>query len=43
MGEVGSQEFKKIRYWHKFAKKELVTVWNETRPTDCTVGAYEGT
>ncbi len=42
-GKVGSKELRKIQFWHRSAKQLLVDVWNETRPTNCTVGVYEGT
>jgi Domain of unknown function (DUF4160) len=29
-----------IRKWHSEHKHELVTAWNDTRPTDCPVGEY---
>jgi hypothetical protein len=41
-GDVGNRDKKKIQFWHKHAKPLLIEVWNSTRPTDCTVGAYEG-
>ena len=42
-GNVGTQELRKIRFWHKSAKPLLVSAWNETRPTNCSVGVYHGT
>ncbi|MGB0206132.1 MAG: DUF4160 domain-containing protein [Neptuniibacter sp.] len=42
-GHIGGRDRKKIEYWHKHAKSLLVESWNSTRPTNCTVGAYEGT
>jgi hypothetical protein len=42
-GDVDTRDKKKIQFWHKHAKPLLIEAWNSTRPTDCTVGAYEGT
>jgi Domain of unknown function (DUF4160) len=41
-GEIDNRDFRKILYWHKYAKKELIQCWNETRPTNCSVGLYKG-
>jgi hypothetical protein len=37
-GSIRDKDRKKIEYWHKHARKELVRFWNKTRPTDCPVG-----
>lgn len=42
-GKIESQDYRKIRFWHKKAKPLLIKAWDETRPTECTVGPYEGT
>jgi hypothetical protein len=42
-GVVDARDKKKIRFWHNYAKPLLIDAWNSTRPTNCTVGAYEGT
>jgi hypothetical protein len=42
-GEINSQDYKKVKYWHQSAKALLVETWNSTRPTNCTVGVYSGT
>ena len=42
-GDLDSRDRKKIQFWHKHAKSLLIEAWNSTRPTNCTVGAYEGT
>ena len=39
-GQIGAQELRKVRFWHKSAKPLLISAWNETRPTNCTVGEY---
>lgn len=41
-GEIEGRDKKKIEYWHKHAKPLLIEIWNSTRPTNCTVGAYQG-
>ncbi|QHJ13979.1 hypothetical protein FX988_04260 [Paraglaciecola mesophila] len=42
-GKIDSSDYKKIKYWHKRAKTRLIEAWNNTRPTNCIVGAYAGT
>ena len=37
-GEIDSRNLKKIKYWHKRSKDQLIEVWNETRPFNCVVG-----
>lgn len=42
-GTVSSIEMKKIKFWHKHSKHLLIEAWNKSRPTNCTVGKYNGT
>ena len=42
-GSLDPKDFKKVKFWHKSAKQLLVNAWNDTRPTNCTVGQYRGT
>lgn len=42
-GKINSQDYKKVKYWHQAAKALLIETWNSTRPTNCTVGVYNGT
>ena len=42
-GSASSQAVNKIKYWHGFSKQKLIETWNATRPTNCTVGPYNGT
>ena len=42
-GSIRSQDLRKIKYWHQHAKPLLIDVWNSSRPTNCTVGDYDGT
>ncbi|GMQ49376.1 DUF4160 domain-containing protein [Vibrio sp. 10N] len=42
-GTVRNKELKAIKFWHNSLKQKLIEVWNETRPSDCTVGLYQGT
>lgn len=42
-GKIEDRDKKKIEYWHKHAKPLLIEIWNSTRPTNCTVGAYQRT
>ena len=42
-GSISLSDQKKVRYWHKYSKTLLIETWNSTRPTDCSVGKYEGT
>ena len=42
-GKVDNRDKKKIEYWFKHAKPLLIESWNSTRPSNCTVGRYEGT
>ena|SRR5271156_4366709 len=37
-GSIGSRERKIIEWWHERCKTKLVSIWNETRPTNCPVG-----
>ncbi len=32
--------YRNIKKWHEINKFKLVQVWDETRPSDCTVGDY---
>lgn len=41
-GKVPVNAEKKIRYWHKRSRPVLEKAWNQTRPTDCTVGPIQG-
>lgn len=41
-GTVKNKELKAIKFWHHSLKPKLIEVWNGTRPSDCTVGLYEG-
>ena len=40
-GTVPNKVLKKIRMWHSHAQVKLVELWNETRPSGCTVGRIE--
>lgn len=42
-GTISSKDKDKIEYWHLHSKPLLIEVWNDTRPTNCTVGEYNGT
>ncbi|WP_323816408.1 DUF4160 domain-containing protein [Cellvibrio sp. NN19] len=42
-GEISSQEYKKVKYWHNHSKNVLIQKWNSTRPENCVVGPYKGT
>ena len=38
----GLKLFKKnVKSWHSQNKDRLISIWNETRPSDCPVGKYE--
>ena len=37
-GTIGGKERRLVEHWHKTARRQLVRVWNETRPSDCPVG-----
>ncbi len=39
-GQIASDDYDKIRYWHKFSKPVLIERWNSLRPTKCVVGPY---
>lgn len=39
-GNAENKDIKKIKFWHKQAKPILISAWNSTRPTNCTVGKY---
>jgi len=41
LDEKGLEKYlRNIRQWHKKNKQLLVKTWNESRPSDCPVGAY---
>ena len=40
-GFVLPRHDKLIKWWFQLSKPKLVTIWNETRPTDCPVGRIE--
>lgn len=42
-GEISGKDYKVIKFWHSEAKELLIKSWNDTRPTNCTVGEYVGT
>jgi len=42
-GHIKNKDLKKIKFWHSHAKPILIERWNSSRPTNCTVGAYNGT
>lgn len=37
-GSVNRSEKKMIKFWHSKCKDLLISIWNSTRPSDCTVG-----
>ena len=37
-GEIAPSRIRLIKHWHKESRTLLVKKWNETRPTNCTVG-----
>jgi hypothetical protein len=40
---TGLERFdRNIRKWHSKNKALLIKTWDETRPTDCPVGRYQG-
>ena len=41
-GRISPKDLSKVRYWYKYSKPLLITIWDSTRPTDCVVGAYNG-
>ena len=43
VGEISSQDYKKVKYWHNHSKHILIEKWNSTRPENCAVGQYKGT
>jgi hypothetical protein len=42
-GQIGTKDYKKIKYWHQSAKSVLIETWNSMRPTDCVVGSFKNT
>lgn len=40
-GAALSVWFRNIRKWHKENRHKLVARWNDSRPTDCTVGPVQ--
>lgn len=42
-GTISSSAAKKVEYWHSHSKSMLITIWDATRPTNCTVGRYDST
>jgi hypothetical protein len=39
-GTASPSAIRKIKYWHSLATIRLIEVWDSTRPTGCTVGAF---
>lgn len=39
-GTASPSAIKKIKHWHSLATVRLIEVWDSTRPTGCTVGAF---
>ncbi len=39
-GVISEKDYKIIKYWHRHpaVKANLIKIWNETRPGNCTVG-----
>ena len=37
-----ASQIKTVQTWFLKSKERLIEVWNETRPSDCVVGIYEG-
>lgn len=40
VGNIGDRELKIVKHWHKYSQKKLIQKWNDTRPTNCSVGLY---
>lgn len=42
-GKISNKNIAKVKYWYnKFdSKQKLIEIWNDTRPTNCHVGAYK--
>lgn len=39
-GKLDRNYHKLIKWWHLRAQQKLITVWNETRVSECSVGEY---
>jgi hypothetical protein len=37
-GQISQKDIKLINCWYESSRNLLVKIWNETRPTNCTVG-----
>lgn len=37
-GNIGNRELSIVKHWHKYSKSKLIEKWNNTRPTNCSVG-----
>ena len=41
-GKISGSDYNKVLYWHQHSKQALIDTWNQTRPTNCSVGEYKG-
>jgi len=39
-GDASPGDIRKIKHWHRFSKPLLVSHWDDTRPTQCSVGKF---
>ncbi|WP_172399789.1 DUF4160 domain-containing protein [Geothermobacter hydrogeniphilus] len=39
-GKLNPGSYRLVKWWHLRAKDKLITIWNQTRPTGCSVGGY---
>lgn len=39
-GKVDGRRRALIEWWHKRGKNKLIEVWNDTRPSECSVGFF---
>lgn len=39
-GDISNSDIRKIKFWYNHSKNLLIERWNETRPSNCTVGFY---
>ena len=40
-GRILGREQRLVEWWHKRSRRQLIRIWNSTRPADCPVGPID--
>lgn len=41
-GRIDNRRKRVVEWWYKRSRAKLIQFWNQTRPSDCTVGPIQG-